>query len=154
MSFSLATRALFVSAVLAAALPVHAQQAPAPAAAAATAPVKVVYHMSEGIPQASRAMNNIRNHLDADPTAKIVVVTHGLGIDFLLDGATNQMEQPFASHIGALAARGVEFRVCNNTLVSRKIDAGKLALEAKVVPSGVAEVARLQAREGYVYLRP
>jgi uncharacterized protein len=116
--------------------------------------IKVVYHMSEGIPQASRAVNNIRNHLAADPTAKIVVVTHGLGIDFLLDGATNQMEQPFSGAIGELAARGVEFRVCNNTLVSRKIDSAKVAMEAKIVPSGVAEVARLQAREGFVYLRP
>ena len=116
--------------------------------------IKTVYHMSEGIPQASRAINNIRNHLAADPKAKIVVVTHGLGIDFLLDGATNQMEQPFAGAIGELAAKGVEFRVCNNTLVSRKIDASKVAMEAKIVPSGVAEVARLQAREGFVYLRP
>ena len=61
--------------------------------------IKTVYHMSEGIPQASRAINNIRNHLAADPKAKIVVVAHGLGIDFLLDGATNQMEQPFAGAI-------------------------------------------------------
>jgi intracellular sulfur oxidation DsrE/DsrF family protein len=110
--------------------------------------------MSEGIPQASRAVNNIRNHLSADPKAKIVVVTHGLGIDFLLQGAVNQMDQPFAGAIGELAARGVEFRVCNNTLVSRKIDASKLALEATIVPSGVSEVATLQAKQGYVYLRP
>lgn len=123
-------------------------------AAQAQEAIKVVYHMSEGIPQASRAIGNIRNHLAADPTAKIVVVTHGLGIDFLLDGATNQMDQPFAGAIGELAARGVDFRVCNNTLVSRKIDPAKVAMEAKIVPSGVAEVARLQAREGFVYLRP
>jgi intracellular sulfur oxidation DsrE/DsrF family protein len=116
--------------------------------------VKVVYHMSEGIPQASRAVNNIRNHLAADPKAKIVVVTHGLGIDFLLQGAVNQMDQPFAGAIGELAARGVEFRVCNNTLVSRKIDASKLAMESTIVPSGVSEVATLQAKQGYVYLRP
>jgi uncharacterized protein len=116
--------------------------------------IKTVYHMSEGIPQASRGLNNIRNHLSADPKAKIVVVTHGLGIDFLLQGATNQMEQPFAGAIADLANQGVEFRVCNNTLVSRKIDPSKLAMEAKIVPSGVAEVARLQAREGFVYLRP
>ncbi len=116
--------------------------------------VKVVYHMSEGIPQASRAIQNIRNHLAADPTAKIVVVTHGLGIDFLLEGATNQMEQPFAGSVSDLAAKGVEFRVCNNTLVSRKISPDKLLMETKIVPSGVAEVARLQAKEGYVYLRP
>jgi intracellular sulfur oxidation DsrE/DsrF family protein len=56
------------------------------------ADIKVVYHLSEGIPQASRAIGNIRNHLAADPTAKIVVVTHGLGIDFLLDGAKNFAE--------------------------------------------------------------
>jgi intracellular sulfur oxidation DsrE/DsrF family protein len=82
------------------------------------------------------------------------VVAHGLGIDFLLEGATNQMEQPFTGAISDLASKGVEFRVCNNTLVSRKIDPAKVAMEAKVVPSGVAEVARLQAREGFVYLRP
>jgi uncharacterized protein len=116
--------------------------------------VKVVYHMSEGIPQASRAIQNIRNHLAADPTAKIVVVTHGLGIDFLLEGATNQMEQPFSGAVSDLASKGVEFRVCNNTLVSRKISPDKLLMETKIVPSGVAEVARLQAKEGFVYLRP
>ena len=116
--------------------------------------IKTVYHMSEGIPQASRAMNNIRNHLAADPKAKIVVVTHGLGIDFLIDGATNQMDQPFAGGVSDLVSKGVEFRVCNNTLVSRKISADKLLMEAKVVPSGVAEVAKLQAKEGFVYLRP
>lgn len=122
--------------------------------AADSDPVKVVYHMSEGIPQASRAMANIRNHLAADPTVKIVVVTHGLGIDFLLEGATNQMEQPFAGAIADLASKGVEFRVCNNTLQARKIDPNRLVMEAKIVPSGVAETARLQAKEGFVYLRP
>lgn len=120
----------------------------------ATEPVKVVYHMSEGIPQASRGLNNIRNHLAADPNAHIVVVTHGLGIDFLIQGAANQMEQPFAGAIADLANRGVEFRVCNNTLVSRKLDAAQLVMEAKIIPSGVAEVATLQAKSGFVYLRP
>ena len=83
-----------------------------------------------------------------------MVVTHGLGIDFMIDGATNQLDQPFAGSISDLANKGVEFRVCNNTLVSRKISPEKLVMEAKVVPSGVAEVARLQAKEGFVYLRP
>lgn len=116
--------------------------------------IKVVYHLNEGVQQASRAVGNIRNHLNADPNAKIVVVTHGPGIDFLLEGAKNMVDQPFAGAIGELAGRGVEFRVCNNTLVGRKIEPTKVVIEAKVVPSGVAEVARLQAKEGYVYLRP
>ncbi len=116
--------------------------------------VKVVYHLSEGIPQAARAMGNIRNHLAADPSAKIVVVTHGAGIDFLLEGANTPNNQPFAGAIGELAGRGVEFRVCNNTLTTRQIPKERVAMEASVVTSGVAEVARLQAREGHVYLRP
>ena len=140
-------RAFFVAALLATGVSANAQSQ-------GNDNVKVVYHMSEGIPQASRGINNIRNHLAADPKAKIVVVTHGLGIDFLLQGAVNQMDQPFAGAIGELAARGVEFRVCNNTLVSRKIDASKLAMETTIVPSGVSEVATLQAKQGYVYLRP
>ena len=123
-------------------------------AALAQDAIKTVYHLSEGIPQAARAINNIRNHLAADPKAKIVVVTHGQGIDFLLEGAMSPTNQPFAGGVADLAAKGVEFRVCNNTLVSRNIGADKLLMEAKVVPSGVAEVARLQAREGFVYLRP
>lgn len=118
------------------------------------ADIKVVYHLSDGVAQASRAMGNIRNHLNADPTAKIVVVTHGAGIDFLLDGATSPAGQPFTGNVSDLANKGVEFRVCNNTLVARKISKDKLMMEAIVVPSGVAEVAKLQAKENFVYLRP
>ena len=123
-------------------------------AGAAFAQIKVVYHLSDGVAQASRAIGNIRNHLAADPTAKIVVVTHGAGIDFLLDGATSAQQQPFAGSISDLANKGVEFRVCNNTLVSRNISPDQVVMDAKVVPSGVAEVSRLQAKEGFVYLRP
>jgi intracellular sulfur oxidation DsrE/DsrF family protein len=116
--------------------------------------IKVVYHINEGVQQASRAIGNIRNHLNADPKAKIVVVTHGPGIDFLLDGAENMAGNKFAGSIGELASRGVEFRVCNNTLNSRKIPKEQVVMEAKIVPSGVAEVANLQANEKYVYLKP
>ena len=123
-------------------------------ASAAWAQINVVYHLNEGIPQASRALPNIRNHLVADPTVKIVVVTHGPGIDFLLDGAVNLKDQPFSGDIADLVARGVEFRVCNNTLQNRKINKDKVVMEAQIVPSGVAEVARLQAKDGFAYLRP
>ena len=121
---------------------------------AAAAQVKVVYHLSEGVAQAARTMGNIRNHLAADPTVKIVVVTHGPGIDFLLDGALTPTNQPFSGDVGDLASRGVEFRVCNNTLTARKISRDKVVMEATIVPSGVAEVANLQAKQGVVYLRP
>ncbi len=116
--------------------------------------VKVVYHVNTGIDAAAGALNNIQNHLNADPKVKIVVVTHGPGIDFLLQDAKDSKGREFSSAVSGLAAKGVEFRVCNNTLVSRNINPDNLLMESKIVPSGVAEVARLQAKEGFVYLKP
>lgn len=116
--------------------------------------IKAVYHINSGIESAAGALNNIKNHLNADPKAKIVVVTHSLGIDFLINGAKDSKGRVFSGTVSELAGRGVEFRVCNNTLVSRKIDAGTLLMETKIVPSGVAEVALLQAKQGYVYIKP
>jgi uncharacterized protein len=116
--------------------------------------IKVVYHVNTGVDTASAILGNVRNHLSADPTAKIVVVTHGAGIDFLLDGAKDNKGREFSGMMSDLTSKGVQFRVCNNTLTSRNIDPNKVSMDAKIVPSGVAEVARLQAKEGYVYLKP
>ncbi|MGZ8287658.1 MAG: DsrE family protein [Telluria sp.] len=122
-------------------------------AAAAGGQLKVVYHINNS-DNASAALNNINNHLAAAPKAKIVVVTHGAGVDFLIEGAKNPTGNPYDVPVQQLADRGVEFRVCKNTLDARKIDKSKLLPEVRLVPSGVAEIARLQAEEGYVYLKP
>jgi uncharacterized protein len=126
-----------------------------PASAADQAgPVKVVYHVGEGNDQAQNALRNIGNHLTADPSAKIVVVTHAGGINFLLDGALDRNGAPFEAVVQQLAAKGVDFRVCAFTLERNKIDRKRVLPEATIVPSGVAEVSRLQYREGFAYLRP
>ncbi len=115
---------------------------------------KVVYHINESVAKATPFLRNVNNHLNAEPTAKIVVVAHGPGIDFLLDGAKDKNGNPFDATVDTLQAKGVEFRVCNNTLVSRKIDRSKVIHQAKIVPSGVAELGRLQATESFVYVKP
>ncbi|RZI43864.1 hypothetical protein EGT07_00040 [Herbaspirillum sp. HC18] len=120
----------------------------------AAEPVKVVYHLVDGIDQASRAMGNIRNHLRAEPDTKIVVVANGDGIRFLLAGAKERNGKPFDAAVAALQQQGVDFRVCNNTLTAHEIPVSQLLPDVKLVPSGVVEAARLQAREGYAYLRP
>ena len=124
------------------------------ALAAVGDPVKVVYHMNEGVDHAPQMLRNIRNHLNADPKAKIVVVAHAAGIDFLLRDAKDRNGNPFEVTVQDLVSRGVEFRACEYTLRSRNIDPKNVIQEAKLVPSGVAEVARLQAQEGFVYLKP
>jgi intracellular sulfur oxidation DsrE/DsrF family protein len=124
------------------------------ASAAPGDPVKVVYHLNEGIEQATGAIRNIRNHLTADPKAKIVVVAHAAGINFLLRDARDKNGNPFEVAVQDLTSKGVEFRACRFTLQSRNIDPKQLMDEAKLVASGVAEVARLQSQEGFAYLKP
>lgn len=122
-------------------------------AAAAGRPERVVYHISDAS-NAMQALGNIRNHLNASPHASIVVVTHGAGIDFLLEDAKDKNGNPYDAVVQELANRKVQFRVCNNTLEGRKIDRKRVMPEATVVPSGVAELARLQSQEGYAYIKP
>ena len=114
---------------------------------------KVVYHINDST-VAKAAMNNVKNHLSASPDAKIIIVTHGKGVDFLFEGATDKEGNPYNVNVEELQAKGVQFDVCNNTLQSRKLDPKKLLPDMKIVPSGVAEIAKLQFSEGYVYLKP
>lgn len=116
--------------------------------------VKAVYHINQGLEQASNGLRNIRNHLAVDPKAKITVVTHAAGIDFLLEGAKDKNGNPYDAIVQDLVTQGVDFRVCNFTLESRRIDRSRVIPEATIVPSGVAEIARLQATEHYVYVKP
>ena len=85
------------------------------------------------------------------PEQFVSAVKVGAPVTFQVDAYPGR---EFSGTVGELAGRGVQFRVCNNTLTTRNIDPSKVVMEAKIVPSGVAEVARLQAKEGFVYLKP
>jgi intracellular sulfur oxidation DsrE/DsrF family protein len=113
---------------------------------------RVVYHISSSAAPGA-ALRNVANHLNAAPNVKIVVVAHNEGVDFLLRGARDEAGEPVAPAVRRFLERGVEFRVCFNTLERRNLGAGALIPEARLVPSGIAEIGRLQAEEGYSYMR-
>jgi hypothetical protein len=115
---------------------------------------KVVYHVNEGMAQASSGLRNINNHLEVNPEARIVVVTHAQGVDFLMKGAKDANGNKYEDLVERLKQRGVQFDVCDITLRNRKLSRDQFIEYATFVPSGVAEVTRLQQREGYAYLRP
>jgi intracellular sulfur oxidation DsrE/DsrF family protein len=117
-------------------------------------PDKVVYHLNSGLEQASDGLRNIRNHLEVNPKAHIVVVAHARGVDYLMKGAKDPNGNPFDVAVEQLLNQGVQFDVCEITLRNRKLSREQFIPEATFVPSGVAEIARLQQREGYAYLRP
>jgi intracellular sulfur oxidation DsrE/DsrF family protein len=114
---------------------------------------KVVYHISDAEAQALGGLRNVRNHLDIDPTAKITVVSHGNGVDFLMEGAKDKNGSLYAGPISALKSRGVSFEVCEITLKNRNLKSEQFLQEADFTPSGVVRIAKLQ-HQGYAYIRP
>jgi len=115
---------------------------------------KVIYHLNEGLPQASNGLRNINNHLEVNPQAKIVVVAHSRGVDFLMKDARDKNGNPYDIPVEALKARGVEFQVCEITLRNRKLKREQFLEVVTFVPSGVGQIGKLQQREGYAYLKP
>jgi intracellular sulfur oxidation DsrE/DsrF family protein len=119
----------------------------------ASAQDRVVYHVSDTAAQALGALRNVRNHLDTDPGAKITIVTHAQGIDFLMEGAKDANGSAFAGPVSALKSRGVNFEICEITLKNRNLKRDQFLQEADFTPSGVVRLTKLQL-QGYAYIRP
>ena len=128
---------------------------------------KVVYHINYDDPKAQAgAMRNIQNHINAvgKDNLELKVVLHGKGVSLLLEpdslnntklkygNATEEMQ----AKIAGLKEQGISFQVCANTLKGKKVDYENDLYDvdkSAIVPSGVAELARLQS-EGYTYIKP
>lgn len=117
---------------------------------------KVVYHINyNDEAQLKAALGNVQNHIAAvgKDNIDVKVVMHGNGVDLLKTANTDlDMQQKVVN----LKNEGVDFEVCNNTLVKKKINYKNDLFdvsEKDIVPSGVAEIARLQ-QQGYVYIKP
>ena len=128
----------------------------ATACAATFAQDKIVYHIDNAELQATKALRNLRNHLDVAPDTKIVVVSHSEGVDFLMEGAKDKKNPnvDYASLVSALKARGVRFEVCEITLTNRNLKKEQFTLDSDFTPSGVVRIGQLQVREGYGYIKP
>ncbi len=123
------------------------------AASASRAQEKAVYHFDSGLEQATKGLRNINNHLEVDPKARLIAVTHADGVDFLMEGAKDRFG-PFDARVQDLMARGVKFQVCEITLRNRKLKKDQFILGVEFVPSGVVQITHLQQKEGYAYLKP
>ena len=120
---------------------------------------KVVYHINYTGGDANKAykgaLRNIQNHINAVGVENLdlKVVLHGNGLGVLMAAKEDDAMQ---TTVGSLKSQNVSFHVCNNTLVGRKIDYEADLYdvwEQDIVPSGVAELAHLQA-QGYTYIKP
>jgi len=128
---------------------------------------KVVYHINYDDPQAQAgALRNIQNHINAvgADNLDIKVVMHGKGLSLLLEPdaagntklANGNATDAIQARIAGLKDQGVDFQVCGNTLKGKQVDFENDLYDvdaADVVPSGVAELSRLQGM-GYTYIKP
>lgn len=128
---------------------------------------KVVYHINYDDPKAQAgALRNIQNHINAvgKENLELKVVLHGNGLALLLEPSAKSRtkmakanaDENMTARIEGLKQQGVEFNVCANTLKGKKVDYEQDlygVTKADIVPSGVAELAKLQA-EGYTYIKP
>ena len=129
---------------------------------------KVVYHINYDDPKKQAgALRNIQNHINAvgAENLDLKVVLHGNGLALLLDPESldklkkfkhANADQNMTAKVSDLKGQGVSFNVCANTVRGRKVDVQSDLYdvsESDIVPSGVAEVAKLQA-EGYSYIKP
>lgn len=129
---------------------------------------KVVYHINYDDPKKQKgALVNIQNHINAvgAENMEIKVVLHGNGLALLLepDSLANVPKFKHANatdkmtvRIDGLKDQGVVFNVCNNTVKGRKVSVDNDLYnveQSEIVPSGVAELAKLQM-QGYTYIKP
>lgn len=129
---------------------------------------KVVYHINYDDPKLQAgALRNIQNHINAvgKDNLEVRVVLHGNGLALLLEPDSLEKltkfkhanaDEKMTAKIDGLKAQGVSFNVCANTVRGRKVDleTDLYNVDQKdIVPSGVAEVAKLQ-QEGFVYIKP
>lgn len=106
---------------------------------------------------------NIQNHIDSvgKKNLDLKVILNGKGISLLLKpdavkDATGNATDDIQMDISGLKEQGVAFQVCANTLRANRIRYEKDLYDvskADIVPSGVAELARLQGL-GYAYIKP
>ena len=127
---------------------------------------KVVYHMNVDDPATQAdTLRNIQNHINAvgAENIELKVVMHGDGVSLVLEpdalkgtkmkaaNATDEMQ----AKISGLKDQGIKFEICANTLKGRNVPMDGLydTSEGDIVPSGVAELSRLQ-QLGYTYIKP
>lgn len=124
---------------------------------------KVVVHVSNDGDEKKYLgiLANVNNYIKAlDSTGKkteaiIVMNGDGLGLLKVAKDLELENEAKLPLQINDLKVKGVKFEICYNTLVGRQIKIADLydAKTEDVIPSGVAEVGRLEA-QGYRLLKP
>ncbi len=111
--------------------------------------MSTVFHYSSGEEEQGHAVANVANLLNDDSTntETVALVANGNGVKLLTTDST------VADKVNSLVKKGVKFKACSNSM--KKLDYAKkdLLSGVEVVPAGVGELTKLQAKKGYAYIK-
>lgn len=111
---------------------------------------RVLFHLDESascrVEDLLRSVGHLLDELSAEGL-EVEVVAHADGL-----AALQKAANPQADTIGRLAARGVRFAACRNTMRRLGVTPDDLLQVVQTVPSGVGELVRRQGK-GWLYVR-
>jgi intracellular sulfur oxidation DsrE/DsrF family protein len=110
--------------------------------------LKVVFQLTSSDTLVHKALvKQLNNLLTAAPNVRAEVVCHNNGISFLQSAVTKQ-----SAGISELAAKGIDFVACENTMRDRKIKKEDLVDDIRTVPAGLVEII-LKQKDNWAYIK-
>jgi intracellular sulfur oxidation DsrE/DsrF family protein len=112
--------------------------------------MSTVFHFADGAEEQTHAVANVANLLADESTEveNVVLVANGAGIKLL---STETSRVP--DEVRDLVEDGVSFRACRNSMEAFDMSEEDLVEGVETVPAGVGELTKLQALEGYAYIK-
>ncbi|WP_198665631.1 DsrE family protein [Haloprofundus halophilus] len=112
--------------------------------------MSTVFHFTDDVSHQEHALGNVSNLL-ADDTVDlddVVLLVNGSGFKLVYEEQTEHAEK-----LQELQEQGVSIRACENTMDRFSATQDDLVDGVETVPSGVGELTKLQAGEGYAYIK-
>ena len=112
----------------------------------------VVFHLDSETTM-NRMLAQVARHHAFNPDIEARVILIGNGVKPALEGAKDANGGQYSAQMEQLMASGIRIFACEATLNYYNLTEDNLAFGVETVPSGVAALGRLQAREGWGYIK-
>ena len=112
----------------------------------------VVFHLDSETSM-NRMLAQVARHHSFNPDIDTRVVLIGNGVKPALEGAEDANGGQYSAQMEQLMASGIRIFACEATLNYYNLTEDNLTFGVESVPSGVAALGRLQAREGWGYIK-
>ena len=112
----------------------------------------VVFHLDSDTSM-NRMLTQVARHHSFNPDVETHVILIGNGVKPALEGAKDVNGGQYSAQMEQLMASGIRIFACEATLNYYNLTEDNLAFGVETVPSGVAALGKLQAREGWGYIK-